>query len=110
MSKRFKVFVVSLALASMASVRCTPKQKTDTIKVVDTVQMRVDQVKQIVAACSLEVPPAPPHAFLVDPLNCFTGCSDEDRQALATWLGKMIVWTQDALECRGVVKDVAGTF
>lgn len=101
MKRNSKYILIALALGSLASVRCTPAQVTK-------IDSSVAQANVIVAACSLDFPPAPPPAFWMAEDGCFgvSLCSEDINAQVAAWVVELAKWARDAQECIWAVKDV----
>jgi hypothetical protein len=100
--QKSKIALVALCLASLAALDsgCTPAQTKKSSTIVDT-------VKVVVAACDLGYVPTPPALFFASEQGCFgeVQCSEEARQAVATWVIDLVKWAREAQECIVVVKS-----
>lgn len=94
MSKKYKILMISVALASLASVRCT-KEKQETLLV------KARAVENLTRVCDVGMPPQPPVAMYDQYEACFGEyeCGPELKVAIATWIYALSVWTREAVEC-----------
>lgn len=94
--------MISVALASLASVRCTKRDNTQLNKA-------LVQIEEAAAACRLEQPPNPPHEMFDYADLCFGvyECPMDVKYKIAKWVYDLSVWTKEAHECAVQVKDLA---
>lgn len=110
MSRRTKILMVSLALASLASVRCTPSQKAGTHETLDTMAALTAEAAALSKTCDIGIPPMPPHEMFDITGACFTfECPPEVKVKVAAWIFDLTVWVQEARECavqaQGLIKE-----
>lgn len=104
MSRKAKILMISLALASLASVRCSgPSKQT---------KAEFAAVGQLANTCDIGMPPQPPHEMYDQEYACFGDyeCDPELKLKIGEWIYNTVVWVKEAHECavqtRGVVSDL----
>lgn len=92
--------MISLALASLASVRCTKKDQAQLNKV-------HNDIEEMAAACTdVTMPPQPPHEMFDAVELCFGEyeCPLDVKLKIAQWVYDLSIWVREAHECAVQVK------
>lgn len=93
--------MISVALASLASVRCT-KEKQETLLV------KARAVENLTRVCDVGMPPQPPVAMFDQYEACFGSyeCGEDLKVEIASWIYGLTVWTREAVECIDQARDL----